>query len=405
MKLKMLTFAVAVIAASAKAVTITNTSPLPSVEVGISYSQTFGATGGTNPYSWSVVSGSPPSEFTLNSSSGVLSGTPMTAETYNFTVQVKDKNNASAQKAFALTVTSCMTWTTTNLTSGTVGQSYTYYLQNIAGGCRSPYGSWGVASGSLPPGLTLDGSNGTISGTPTTAGTYNFSVTVTDANHFITVQALSLTINPPTPPTITTTSPLPNGTVGTSYSQQFAASGGATPYSWAVASGSLPSGLSLSSGGLLSGTPTSTGTTSFSVKVTGNGASSTNAFSLTINPQTPPTITTTSPLPNGTVGTSYNQQFAASGGATPYSWAVASGSLPSGLSLSSGGLLSGTGRRSGTTSCSALPGTRWRCRIFAPKKCRPARPPSKLLRTSATGKQPIRPKRRNISANSRRRRC
>ena len=95
------------------------------------------------------------------------------------------------------------------------------------------------------------------------------------------------------PPTITAASPLPSGMVGTPYSQTLTASGGTAPYTWSIASGGLPPGLSLSSGGVLSGAPGSATTASFTVQVIGNdGLSSTNAFSLTINPApTPPTIT------------------------------------------------------------------------------------------------------------------
>ena len=106
-------------------------------------------------------------------------------------------------------------------------------------------------------------------------------------------------------PTITTTSPLTAGTVGTAYNQTFAATGGTLPYSWAVTVGTPPAGLTLSAAGVLSGTPTTAGTSNFTVEVTG-GASSTSAFALTINPAgtpdiTAPTVSSTSP-DNNAVG-------------------------------------------------------------------------------------------------------
>src|SRR5215472_5180110 len=72
--------------------TITTVAPLFSGTVGVGYSQTFQATGGTQPYSWSITSGSA-SPLTLNSSTGSLTGTPTTQGTLTFSVQVKDSGS------------------------------------------------------------------------------------------------------------------------------------------------------------------------------------------------------------------------------------------------------------------------------------------------------------------------
>lgn len=89
--------------------------------------------------------------------------------------------------------------------------------------------------------------------------------------------------NPIPPPVIDTSSPLPSGTVGTAYSQTFAASSGTPPYSWSVTSGTLPAGLTLSTAGILSGTPTTVmDNSSFTVQATGGGTA-TKSFSLTVN--------------------------------------------------------------------------------------------------------------------------
>ncbi|MBL8212407.1 MAG: glycoside hydrolase family 9 protein [Bryobacterales bacterium] len=143
----------------------------------------------------------------------------------------------------------------------------------------------------------------------------------------------------PQPLAITTAS-LPAGTVNSPYSQQLTATGGATPYQWSVTQGALPAGLTLSPTGLLAGTPTTAQSTTFTVTVTGGGTAS-QAYTVTINPPAPPSITTAS-LPAGTVNSPYSQQLIASGGATPYQWAVTQGALPSGLTLSPTGLLAGT---------------------------------------------------------------
>jgi len=86
---------------------------------------------------------------------------------------------------------------------------------------------------------------------------------------------------------ITTTSPLPAGSVGVAYSDQFAATGGTAPFQWSLASGStLPAGLALSSSGLLAGTPTALGVNTFSIRVTDSAAvpaTATQSFTLTIS--------------------------------------------------------------------------------------------------------------------------
>jgi hypothetical protein len=152
--------------------------------------------------------------------------------------------------------------------------------------------------------------------------------------------------------TITTGSILPQGTVGTLYSQPLVASGGVTPYSWGLISGALPLGLSLSSGGVITGTPTSPGSSSFTVSVTDSALSSaTQSFSLTIAPPVSSLAITTNPaLPGGTLGAFYSQSLAASGGSPPYTWSLFSGALPLGLSLSSSGAITGIPTATGTSN-------------------------------------------------------
>ncbi len=195
-------------------------------------------------------------------------------------------------------------------------------VSNVAG--TGTTGDFTVAIGSLTPGTAY-----TFAAYATNSVGTGYSGT----GSFTTLTA----------PAITTASPLPAGTVGASYAQTLAASGGTTPYSWSITSGALPSGLNWNNG-TITGTPSVEGTANFTVRVTGgDGGTSTKDFSLAIQPPpVAPTIATASPLPAGRVGTAYGQQFSASGGVAPYAWTVASGQLPGGLSLSGAGNLSGT---------------------------------------------------------------
>ncbi len=231
-----------------------------------------------------------------------------------------------------------------NLTFGAIGGSGTYI-------------NWQTTSGNLPTGLALNPNSGQLSGTATAAGTFNFTVQVTDSVGNQAVAGFSITITQTPPLTITTPSPLPNGTQGTAYSQQFAATGGnGAAGNWQVMTGNLPQGLAIApASGLLSGTPAEVGTFSFNLQVTDQQPTTAiRAYSLTIvPPPVPLAITTASPLPGANQNVSYSTSFAATGGSGIYTnWSVAQGtSLPAGLSLDGAtGVLSGKPTGSGSAN-------------------------------------------------------
>jgi len=152
-----------------------------------------------------------------------------------------------------------------------------------------------------------------------------------------------------TPPTITSPTSLPVGTINTAYANtQFTATGN-TPITWSITSGTLPSGLTFNSSGLLFGTPTASATGNIQFTAANSVGSANVTLPLTVNSvATAPTVTTTT-LPSASVGASYSFNLAATG-TTPYTWAVQSGILPNGLGLSSTGVISGTPTTQGTTS-------------------------------------------------------
>jgi len=143
-----------------------------------------------------------------------------------------------------------------------------------------------VSAGALPTNLTLS-STGTISGTPTNAGTSNFTVKVTDALSQSATKAFSLTISAAL--TITTTSPLPAAQVGHAYNTTLQRSGGVAPFTWSVTP-ALPAVLSLNpSTGQITGTPAAgtAGTHSLTFSVQDSSTPTQTAskmLSLTINP-------------------------------------------------------------------------------------------------------------------------
>lgn len=327
--------------------TITTTSTLPSAAIGIAYpAQQLTAQGGTPPYIWSITTGSLPAGLGLNAVTGVVSGTPaQTALSSTFTVTVRDGTDTTASLGMTLPVTLTIL-TSSPLARGAIGALYNQTL--VAGGGTPPYSNWVLASGSppLPGGLALDQSSGAITGTPTASGTFTPTIQVSDNTATSVTKPFAITIN--TGLTITTTSPLPNATVGINYSQTLAAAGGTSPYTWSVKSGALPGGISLASSGAITGKPTATGTASFTVTVADSAGTSADQ-PLTLTVVSTPVITTAS-LPNGTAGAAYSQTLAGSGGTPPYKWAVSSGSLPAGLSLSLAGAITGAPGAAGTAS-------------------------------------------------------
>ena len=141
--------------------------------------------------------------------------------------------------------------------------------------------TWSVSSGSLPPGLSLSSSTGLLSGTPTTGGSYPFTVKITDTAGGSATQAVTLVIA--AAPSLANTAP-PSGQVAVAYSDALAVTGGTGPFTWAVSGGSLPPGVTLNaSTGVLSGTPTASGLYTFTVKVTDSfGLTATQTLSLTV---------------------------------------------------------------------------------------------------------------------------
>ncbi|MCL1876364.1 MAG: putative Ig domain-containing protein, partial [Synergistaceae bacterium] len=187
------------------------TASLPGGIVGVAYSATLAATGDAT-ITWEIV-GSLPGGLSLNGATGEISGTPTADNTFNFSV--KATNGAGDDtKALSIVIVPAPvapTITTASLPGGIVGVAYS---ATLAATGDVPI-TWEIV-GSLPGGLSLNGSTGVISGTPTAANTFNFSVKATNGAGDDT-KALSIVIVPaPVAPTITTAS-LPGGIVGVAY--------------------------------------------------------------------------------------------------------------------------------------------------------------------------------------------
>ncbi len=318
---------------------------------GAAYSQAFTASGSPGPYSY-VLTGALPAGVTFSGNS--LSGTPTAPGSYPITVTATDTVLTgvgapfSVAQNYTLNVPApVIVVAPATLPNTTAGQSYSQTL--TASGGVAPY-TFSVTAGSLPNGLTLS-SAGALSGTTTTSGTFNFTVTGSDANAQTGSTAYSVTVAVPT--LVLTPATLPPGTSGTAYSQTLVASGGIAPYTLNL-TGALPAGMSFNAGsGILSGTPTQSGSFNISVTATdstgGTAATVTNNYTLVI--AVPTLSLTPATLATGVQFTPYaNTSFTASGGVAPYTYSITAGSLPAGMGFNAAGVLSGTPTASGTFS-------------------------------------------------------
>ncbi len=322
-------------------------------KVGSPYSAALSVNGGKSPFTYSISSGSLPPGLSLNSSTGVIAGTPTTAGSYTFTAMVKDANGSTD----TATCTIVITGSAINLNCGscgsgkaTVGVAYSSTL-TVTGGI-APF-TFSIVSGSLPPGLTLGSSTGKISGTPTTAGAYTFTSKVVDSKGNTDTQSCTIVVTG-TPINLncaTSCGTSSYASVGASYSAALTVTGGVSPFTFSLISGSLPPGLTLNaSTGAISGTPTTAGTYTFTSMVKDSkGNTDTQACTIVVSPSALNLVCGTCGSGKTTVGASYSATMSVTGGTGPYTYSLVSGSLPPGLTLNtSSGVVSGKPTTAGT---------------------------------------------------------
>jgi hypothetical protein len=235
------------------------------------------------------------------------------------------------------------------LPNATLSLPYSLQLSSVGG--MAPF-RWSMQAdpGTTLPGFSLS-ADGVFSGTPSSTGTYFFTVTHTarndDGDETVT-KRLSVTVDPPVL-RVTSACPLRPGTAGTPYFAEFQAAGSAGPVVWSMAEGSVP-GLTLNASGQLSGVPSAAGNYILTVRVASSGsdgaAPASRSCGLTIHAPVYE-LTSSCALPPATMGVPYSQHFAVSGGRGPYRWTI-SGGLPPGLSLQADGGILGTPNVVGT---------------------------------------------------------
>jgi uncharacterized surface protein with fasciclin (FAS1) repeats len=264
---------------------VIETEQLPSAQLGVAYDATLEASGGKEPYSWAIVQGGLPGGLTLDIATGAISGTATAEGTFDLTVQLVDATEQAVSKALSLTVLPAFAIVTDALPEGQIDVAYSASLE--ASGGTEPY-AWSITAGALPIGVTLDSATGQIAGTPTEAGNFAVTFTVTDADSDTASRELPITIA--AAPLVIETTSLPSAVLGTTYEATLAATGGTEPFTWTVTEGALPDGLVLAEGtGVISGTPTAEGEFAITVQVE-DSAEVTASKALTITVTEEPTL-------------------------------------------------------------------------------------------------------------------
>jgi hypothetical protein len=170
------------------------TSSLPNGTVGTAYSTTVAAASGTGPYTWSISSGQLPAGLALTASSGAIAGTPTTAASYTFTVQVSDSGGQKASQSYTVSIAASSGGSdpiaTNNLALAYIGQPYNAVLK--ASGSTSY--TWTVSSGTLAPGLSLSSTTGEITGTPTQGGSFSATLTAKDSSSATSSKTFTLQV-------------------------------------------------------------------------------------------------------------------------------------------------------------------------------------------------------------------
>ena len=206
---------------------------------------------------YSISSGSLPVGLTLDAATGEITGTPRSTFNGNIYFRVRNSGGSVTRLIPMTIITQAPTITAETLPDGTRASSYSHSL-----GGEGSSNTFTITDGALPPGITIS-SSGTVRGTPTTRGTYTFTVTKTNVSGSVSkdfTMKISYTL-----PTLTAAEgPFTTVTAGKKYTLSFGGGGDEVTYS--ITEGELPPGLEFNTSGNLTGTPTTPGDYAFTLR-------------------------------------------------------------------------------------------------------------------------------------------
>ena len=307
---------------------------------------------------WYATNGSVPPGLSL-ADNGTLSGTPTQAGTYTFWVELKlpdyfnpdpppgsgCSSRDNSEEHVSITILPGVPKLTigpeqSGVPVATVSSPYS--LQMTASVPDSK--TWVIEAGALPTGLTLGTTSGLISGTPSVAGTYTFTVRAEINPQRVDTKTLAITVRE----RVAVASALtPPSEVGVPFVMPLSATGGTGVFTWAVTSGALPSGMGLTPTGAIVGKPTQAGRFGFTVTAT-DAEGRTGAYTGTLTVAERIAVATQRLRP-ARVGRFYQLKLRTTGGIEPAIWRIKRGPLPRGMRFDRElGLLYGTPTRART---------------------------------------------------------
>jgi putative Ig domain-containing protein/CARDB protein len=322
---------------------------LPDATLDVPYEAEVAASGGPLPISWSIAGGALPDGFTIDTASGIISGTARREGLFRFVLRASS-GTSYAEAPYVLRVVPSragLAIATTNLPPAIAGRDYAATLVAIGG--APPY-SWRAAT-ELPDGLTLS-STGALSGRASAPGTRAVTFEVSDAHAAVASKSIALNVFDASDRLVISENPLAVAQAGADYCAEgamvFAATGGAPPYAWRFL-GDGPPGMTLSSEGAFCGVPERVGSFAFTVRVhDAAGLFDTALFVFDVSAAGSFAIFT-SRLPDGVPAVAYDASVTAVNGAPPvmFSLVPRAGDLPPGLAIDPLGRIRGTPMKAG----------------------------------------------------------
>jgi hypothetical protein len=286
----------------------------------------------------------------------VISGTPTQAGSFSFFLKVDYNAHPGCSKpasddSFIIPINPevprlVLQPEQAEVPTSTVGAPYSLQMRSNLPDAKT----WSISAGALPTGVNIDAATGLISGTPTTAGEYSFTVqAVLTPDPLKTparsdTKALSITVRDPV--AIAPTEEPGPSEVGVEYELTLATTGGSGTYTLALAGGTLPRGVTFAPDGTVSGTPRSPGVYRFTVTATDSEArTATYAGSIVVAARLAITRPTSPPA---RVGRKYKLKLRSTGGVLPKTWRLTKGPLPKGVKFDKKlGLFSGIPTKAG----------------------------------------------------------